>query len=276
MKKAFEIIGIVILICFSFFYTDKVITVINEQDPIMVKIESTKEDYYIEPIDATINDMTIIPGINGRKVDVDKSYTNMRELGVFNSNNFKYLAISPNISLKDNNDKFIIKGNPNKQMVTIIFSLTSINNLEKITNILNSNNVTASFFIDYKILIKNINYLRKILFNYEIYSLGDNLEYSPDIILFSNNLIKRTFNNEPIYCLTTNYNKSTLNACSSNNLYTINVLLNSYNNLKTNLESGLIIYLDTTSKTLTDLDNIIKFLKSKGLDVTSLRNLLTE
>ncbi len=42
MKKIFQFIGLFTLICFSFFYTEKVVTVLNEQDPIMVEIENKK------------------------------------------------------------------------------------------------------------------------------------------------------------------------------------------------------------------------------------------
>ena len=42
MKKIFQFIGLFTLICFSFFYTEKVVTVLNEQDPIMVEIEKSK------------------------------------------------------------------------------------------------------------------------------------------------------------------------------------------------------------------------------------------
>ena len=37
----------------------------------MVQINSVKDDLKVEPIDAKINDDTIIPGINGKVVNVD-------------------------------------------------------------------------------------------------------------------------------------------------------------------------------------------------------------
>ena len=36
MKDIVKTIGLITLICFSFFYTEQVITVVNEQDPIMM------------------------------------------------------------------------------------------------------------------------------------------------------------------------------------------------------------------------------------------------
>ena len=66
MKETIKMIGLITLICFSFFYTDKVINVINEQDPIMIKINEVKDKYNIPSINATTTKDTIIPGINGQ------------------------------------------------------------------------------------------------------------------------------------------------------------------------------------------------------------------
>ena len=45
MKNIIQMIGLITLICFSFFYTDKVITILNEQDPIMITIMEEKDKY---------------------------------------------------------------------------------------------------------------------------------------------------------------------------------------------------------------------------------------
>ena len=54
MKKFFEIIGFIALACFSFFYTNKISTVIMVQDDLLKQIESLKEQSYIKPIDAIL------------------------------------------------------------------------------------------------------------------------------------------------------------------------------------------------------------------------------
>ena len=61
MKKFFEIIGFIALACFSFFYTNKISTVIMVQDDLLKQIESLKEQSYIKPIDAYIeNDKVVL------------------------------------------------------------------------------------------------------------------------------------------------------------------------------------------------------------------------
>ena len=69
MKNILKSIGLLALIVFSFFYTDKVMNVVNNQDEIMIKLKSIEDNYKIEAIDATISDDTIVPGINGRVLD---------------------------------------------------------------------------------------------------------------------------------------------------------------------------------------------------------------
>ena len=121
MKNIVKSIGLITLICFSFFYTEKVIDVVNEQDDIMIKIKEVKDNYKIDSVDATISENTIIPGINGREVDIEKSYQNMKQIGIFNENYFVYKEVSPKDKLEDNYDKYIINGNLTKKYISLIF-----------------------------------------------------------------------------------------------------------------------------------------------------------
>ena len=156
MKKIIKTVGILTLIGFSFFYTDKVIEVVREEDEIMIELENNKEVYQVEPVDASIVSNTIIPGLNGRTVNIEESYKNMKSRGIFNNNLIIYDTISPNISVRSNKDKFIILGNNNKQMVSIVFLLNSNKNLSKIEEILNTKGIIANYFVDYKYLINNL------------------------------------------------------------------------------------------------------------------------
>ena len=63
MKNIIKVIGLATLISFSFFYTDKVINVISEQDPIMIKINELGANFKEEALDAVITSDTIIPGL---------------------------------------------------------------------------------------------------------------------------------------------------------------------------------------------------------------------
>ena len=145
MKSIVKLLGLLVLIGFSFFYTDKVIEVIREEDEVMIKIKEEKDRYYVKPIDAIVSGNTIIPGIKGREVDVDGSYKKMKEQGIYNDKLFVFDEIKPKIRLEDYQDKFIISGNKNKKMVSLVFSIDSSRYLEQVDKILNNKNLQVSY-----------------------------------------------------------------------------------------------------------------------------------
>lgn len=279
MKNIIKMVGLVTLIGFSFFYTDKVIEVIREEDKIMIELDGVKDTYKIEPIDATIAANTIIPGLNGRSINVEQSYKKMKSNGIFNKNLIVFDTISPNISVRTNKNKFIIKGNNNKQMISLLFILNSNKYLEKIEEILENKEVVANYFVDYKYLINNSTKIKEMA-NREFYSYGDNGEYTPDNLLFSNNLISRISNNNAIYCIASSMQQKVLDLCYENDLYTITPTIigndTLYNSVKDNLSSGSIILLSMSNDTIKELGTTIDYIKGKGFKIGGLSTLLNE
>ena len=53
--------GVLVLVVFSFYYTDRAVDIIKRNDPIMKSILSEKEEYEVESVNAQIQDDTIIP-----------------------------------------------------------------------------------------------------------------------------------------------------------------------------------------------------------------------
>ena len=278
MKSTLKMIGLFILIGFSFFYTDKVIQVIREEDKIMIELTSIEDTYRTEAIDATIIGNTIIPGLNGSVINIDESYNKMKNLGIFDKSFLVYNDIVPNISIANNKDKFIIKGNSNKQMVSILFILDNDKYLSDINKILTTKEVKANYFVTYSYLINNSTRIKDI--NHEFYSYGDNGLYSNDNLLFSNNLLTRIKNNNAIYCLAKDMESSILDICNKNNLYTITPSIigstNPYNSIKDKLSSGSIILLSMNKEVINELSTIIDYIKGKGLKIDTLSNLLSE
>lgn len=279
MKSIVKLLGLLVLIGFSFFYTDKVIEVIREEDEVMIKIKEEKNHYFVKPIDAIVSGNTIIPGINGREVDVDGSYKKMKEQGIYNEKLFVFDEIKPKVRLEDNQDKFIISGNKNKKMVSLVFSIDSSRYLEQVDKILNNKNVIGNFFVDYSYLISNSTVI-KDKSHHEFYSYGSNGIYAPDTILFANNLISRISNNEAIYCFSPDMSKKTLSLCSKNNLYTISPTIvganTPYKNVKNKLESGSIIFLSLNNEGMTELPLVIDYIEGKGYKIVGLSTLLSE
>lgn len=264
MKKVLKDILLLFLICFSFFYTEKVIDFINNKDPLMYEIINVKSNYNIAPVNAIIDDDTIIPGIIGREVDVDKSYQNMKLGGIFREDALIFKNLFPYDILKDNKNKYIVSGNNSKKEVALLFVFNS-NNIEKINLI---NNLTI--FINHKDLtINNINLLN----NKEIYSYGNNGLYTDEILTNDNALIDRLSNNKSKYCITKEKNDNVLEICSKNNMYTvIPNIIGGYYEIKNKLSNGNMILLNN----LNDVDSIIKYIKSKGYNIVALSRLLNE
>lgn len=274
MKKLFKIFGIITFLCFSFFYTDRVMNVISDKDPLKQEIINLSNNYKLSSNEAVVSGDTIIPGSNGREVNVDKSYKKMRTGNVFNDKLLVFNVIYPEYKLKDNMDKYIINGNINKKEVSIVFIINNDNNIDKIISILNNKKVVSNLFIEYNYLFNNINKIKKYN-NHNIYSYSD--KYIYDTLVIANNIITRTMNNKPVYCLSKTKNKNNINVCSYSNMYTIIPSINGgYNDIKSNLSNGNIILLDTSINTVNELNLIINFINSKGYDIVSLDKLLSE
>ena len=264
MKEIIKKISLLILICFSFFYTDKVINYINTNSTLMKKIENIKEKYDIKEVNGYINEDTIIPGISGKEVNINKSYNNMKEYNTFIEDYLVYDNIIPTINLEENKDKYIIKGNSNKKEVSLIL-IVDLNNINKLVNIKG-----ITLFINHNILtIENINKLKEN----EIYTYGNKGKYNINILINDNTLINNLSNNRSKYCLTKEKNKNILDICNYNNMYTIipNIQGN-YNNIKKDISNGSIILIDD----IDNIDNIIRYINSKGYIISKLSKLLEE
>lgn len=119
MKKT-KYILLLTLSAISFYITDKVLIFIDDQKPLMKEIKLNASKYETLPVNSIIDNNTIIPGLNGKEVNYKKSLVKMEDFNAFNENFLEYNTITPEISLKDNKDKIIIKGNPKKRSVSLV------------------------------------------------------------------------------------------------------------------------------------------------------------
>lgn len=274
MRNILKIFGFITLVCFSFFYTDKVMDVVSEQDSLKIQINELAESYKILPNEAIVTNNTIIPGSNGRIVNIDKSYKKMRKENVFNKNMLVYDTLYPKYRLEDNLDKYVIRGNINKKEVSILFIIKNNTNMEKLKNILDIKNVYGNLFIEYNYLNNNIDKVKSLI-KHNLYSYQE--EYSYENLIISNNIIKRVSKSNPKYCLSKIENSNNINVCSYSNMNTIiPVFVGNINDLKSKLENGSIILLDTSFDSINLLSYLIDFIKSKGYNIVSLDDLLNE
>ena len=276
MKTFFKLTGLLVLFFFSFFYTEKVINVITEQDEIMIKIKENEEKNNIPSTNAILNQHTITPVLSGKEINIDKSYKEMKKLGTYNENMLVYTKVLPEVSINNNKNKYIRSGNKNFTEVSLIFKINKNTDLQKLLTLLDKNNTKANFFISYEYLEKHINEIEKEK-NIEYYNYGKNGTYNNEIILIANNIISKKSNPANI-CLTETNTNNTLKICSENEQFTIypEIINGTINSIKSKINNGCIISFEVTNTTLNELPLIINYINSKGYTISLLSELINE
>lgn len=279
MKKLFEIIGLLSLLCFSFIITEKTSLVVKNTDEIMMKIKEEYHKYKKDSKDATIINNDIIPGIYGREVDINKSYTNMKKYGVYNEDLYVYKDIKPKISITDNLDKFIINGNQENRNVSIIFYTQGNDDISNIIDIVEKNNIKVNYFVDEKWFTKNNDLVLKIINDGHIIgNLSNNLDYNDTSFSWMNTIIKSIGKQKDGYCYYTNSSEN-LNTCVLLKNYTIKPLEideNPYLEIKKNLKPGKIFSFKINNQLKKELDTIINYIESKGYNIINIEDLIKE
>ncbi len=282
MRKFFSVIGIFTLAIVSFIYTNKTIEVARQFDNVMTTINDISSDYYVDPIDGMIiDDINFIPGISGNEVNCDKSYKSMRKYGGFNKNLLEYNEIKPKNKLEDNLDKYIISGNKNKYMVSLIFLAEDSDNIDKILSILENKNVKANFFIDGAWLEKNNELLSEIISKgYDVGNLSYNRNYQNSSFAWMDTIIKRLSHEKYGFCYSEEENIDDLKLCAMNNNFTIkpSIIVKNYplKEIKSSITNGSIIAMPINKALEQELPAIINYINSRGLEIVNLKELLKE
>lgn len=281
MKRFFSIIGFVTMVTLSFIMTEKTVTVVKDIDEIMNTIKGEYKKFEREPEDAIINNNKIIPGNNGRKVNINASYEEMKKIGKYNEEYYVFEEQLPKKTIKYIYDKYIISGNKKNNKISLIFLVYQNDNLENILKILNDNKVKATFFADTMWLEKNkelTDYLIKK--NNTIGNLSINLDYSKPEYIIGNNIINRTGIQKEKYCYAEKENKKNLSICKKTKAYTIMPNIITKNNplkeIKSKISNGSLIVLNINKTTEKQLDLIIKYIKSKGYIIDNLQSNISE
>ncbi len=239
MKKIINIILTLTLLTFSFYYTNKVLNYLKTKDPLMIKIKNTKQ-IIKEPSDAIIKDNTIIPGISGLKIDIDKSYQRMKKINSYQESLLVYQKIKPNISLKNNQDKLIINGNSSKKEVSIILKIDNLELFNKLKEKEYFHNL--NLILEKEIIKENLNLNNILILEDNIASnLKANYCYTTTInfknicVYYNKFTIYPNFIDHDYYYHTYQIIKNgsilAYNIINFNNLEEISVLINKINNL---------------------------------------------
>ncbi len=282
MRKFFSVIGIFTLAIVSFIYTNKTIEVAKQFDNVMTTINDVSSDYYVDPIDGMIiDDINFIPGISGHEVDRDKSYKIMRKYGGFNKNLLEYNEIKPKNKLEDNLDKYIISGNKNKAMVSLVFLVEDTADISKILSIVEDKDIKVNFFVDGAWLEKNNDLLTQIISKgYNVGNLSYNRNYQNSSFAWMDTIIKRLSHEKYGFCYSEEENTDNLKLCAMNKNFTIkpSIIIKNYplKEIKEGISNGSIISIPINKTVEQELPSIINYINSRGLEIVTLKELLRE
>ena len=280
-KKVIQVISVTLLMLFSFFYTNKSIELIRENDPIMKQIKETNMKYKVDPVNATIIGNKIIPGKSGKEIDYQKTYAKMKKYGTYNETLTVLKEIEPAVSVDDYYDKYIVQGNTERKNVSLVFKTDTISNLLSILNILNQKNIPATFFVDGLLLENNTSLFETMTQNnHELEILSYDNKYDEIYFYSALNYLSSITKREGKYCYAEYDQKEVIELCSKLKLHTIIPTVKTttmpYKEIKDKLYNSAIISLPLSTITEEQLPAIIDYIKQKGYTFLSLEALLSE
>ncbi len=278
MKRVYPVILSCLLIAFSFYYTNKVAGIVRGKDPIMQSIKEEKANYEKKAINANVSGDNIIPGKNGKKVNIEASFHKMSQYGKYNDSLYVFDEVEPEVSINTYFDKYVESGREDSKDVALVFDILRFDNMDDVLSLLESNNVTATFFVDGLFMENNRSLLENVSKKgYEIELLSYNGGYDKIYFESSLHVLNDITKDRPKYCVAHYDKKEVLDICNSLSLHTVIPSVDTSNNsfgvVKNKLRGGSIIGL---SNSRVNLNTIINYIKQKGYNLVRLDTLLQE
>lgn len=245
---------LIFIVILSFMYTDKVVDYSKLNNTILTSIEEYSKENNKYCIEGKINELGIILSFDGKIVDKNKSYSNMKG-NLFNAKQIEYKEDECILNKENNLDKYIISGNEIENNISIVIDVTNKKYYQNMIEIFNKNQV------QYNILV-NDNY--------------DGI-YTKNILYKGTNIKDFSKKYEKIYCV--QYKEDILEECKNKKINSIKIINyindNLYQNIKKLLNKGNIYFIKESNKNLIDLDITIKYIKSRGYNIVSIDELLS-
>ena len=270
-----------LLVLFSFYYTEKAIVLLESNDPIMKEIKDKGSGKEEEAINAKVEGDYLIPGYNGLVIDLEESFTKMKGYGSYNDALLVFEEVEPTISIDDYYDKYISSGNGISTNIALVFTVDTSSYTDNLLNILKDMGVVGTFFIDGKFIDNNTSFVTDAVVNgNEVEVLSYDKAYDELLFKASIDKIKTLTSTTPKYCYATYDNEEVLNLCSKLSMHTIIPTLrldsNIYSSAKGNLRSGSIISVKLTESNVSELKVLINYIKQRGFTLVTLDTLLNE
>ena len=279
MKRILDLLLTSFIILISFFYTNNLIKVSRKNDPIMLEIEEYKKENEIKALEAILTENEIIPGINGKTIDIDQSYKKMKKIGKFDKNLIVFKEAPPNETINKSYDKNIVSGNKKNNKISLNFEVNDTSYIEELLDELNKKETLATFFINKKIFDESIDVIKLIRsFGHDVELISNG--YTIYEVNKYNSLLKTISNDNLSFCLNKQNEDKILKNCENSKMHSIipSVVIENYiyNTIKHNLENGMITLVPINKQTIKELSATINYIKQKGKKIVLLSNLIQE
>lgn len=245
---------LIFIVILSFMYTNKVVDYSKINNTILTSIEEYSKENNKYCIEGKINELGIILSFDGKIVDKNKSYSNMKG-NLFNENLIEYKEDDCILNKENNLDKYIISGNEIENNISLVIDIINEKNYKEMINIFEKNEV------QYNLLVND---------NYDD-------TYTNNLLYKGTNIKEFSKRYENIYCV--QYKEDILEQCKNKKINSIKIINyiddNLYQNIKKLLNKGNIYFIKESNKNLNNLEITIKYIKSRGYNIVSVNELLS-
>ncbi|WP_010649236.1 polysaccharide deacetylase family protein [Oceanobacillus massiliensis] len=271
-----------------------------QSDALYKEIEERSNTLSEKPQDAYIDDVwKKTAGRNGLKVNVEKSYEQMKKKSVYDESLIVYEQISPNISLDDLPASPIYRGHPEKDMVALLVNVSwGESYIPEMLSILKENKVKATFFIEGKWAKENSDLVKMI--DEEGHVIGNHAYNHPDMARLSsgdsveqinqtNQILKAITGEKPKWFAppSGSFNDQVVQSAHSMDMETILWTVDTIdwknpsvsvmiNRVTEKIHPGATVLMHPTSSTANGLDQLIKLIKERGYKLGTIETLLSE
>lgn len=264
------------------------------------EISARAKDFEIPANNAKIDKVwKAMPGYNGLKVNIEESYKNMAKQKVFDEQKLVFEQSIPKVHLEDLPPSPIYRGHPDKPMVGFIVNVAWGNEyLSSMLETLKKYNIHVTFFLEGRWVQKNPDLAQMIVS--AGHEIGNHSFSHPDMKMLSgsrtreeitqtNKVIKATTGVMPKWFgpPSGSFKDETVKIAAESGMGTIlwsvdtidwqkppvNVLLN---RVMGKVHNGAFILMHPTDSTAKSLDDLIKGLKEKNLQIGTVSEVLDE
>ncbi|PWW06447.1 putative sporulation protein (polysaccharide deacetylase family) [Paenibacillus cellulosilyticus] len=272
----------------------------HTNERLLQEIRNEAAQRNIKPIDAKLDRVwKAIPGYNGLEVDVDRTYAANVSNDAGAPLKLFYKETAPAVNLNDLGAQPVYRGNPNKQMVSLMINVAWGNEfLEPMLKTLEEENVKATFFLDGTWLRNNPDLAKKILAGG--HELSNHAYNHPNMSTLSRDaqyqqIAKTEALLESVLGVKDNrwfappsgdYNGTTVSIAHSQGLRTVLWTIDTIDwrkppastilsRVRNKLQPGALILMHPTASTRDALPDLIKMIKSKGYQLGTVSDTLS-